>query len=106
LAFANASSAVGNFCVFLMKTMQQHEISPITHKEDHPSDAPTGQSRPDLVEAATQRSHQRHAERPAKLDSPDVVANCLAIRDRKRLKPITDCLATGGSSKEDRGHFL
>ena len=63
------------------------------NRKDH-ARYPVGQLRSHFPQVTLQVLHQGHAQRPAELHRFDVVANHLAIKLRKLVKPFTYGLTT------------
>jgi hypothetical protein len=63
--------------------------------EQHAGDATTGEVGANLKEAVAHRPTDGHTDRPTKLDSPDIVAESLAVFCAQAPQPIADGLSSG-----------
>src|SRR3990172_5867466 len=85
--------------VFLMKP--QTRTMPAGRKEQDAGGAPTREVRTQLVQPFPERPRERHADRPAILESLEVGADHHAIPLRETSQPLADRLTARPGAEEE-----
>src|ERR1700749_1767665 len=75
--FASSRSSGGSGAGFLDETVQQNHPALLFYVKQHASDAILAQRRANFVDSLAERSAQRHAQGPAKLNGLDILADPL-----------------------------